>query len=50
MNINTLIKQFFVESDYDKLAERLVVLRQDGIDLYSNINNKFETSPLLPKV
>lgn len=46
MNINLFIKQFFIENEYQKLANRVVVLRGDGIDLYSNIEDKFETSSI----
>ena len=45
-NLNLLVKQFFTENDYDKLASRIVVVRNDGINIYSNTANDFETSSI----
>lgn len=44
MNLNSLIKNFFNENDYHKIADRLLVLRHDGINLYSNFDDQFEAS------
>ena len=46
MNVNVLIKQFFTENEYHKIADRLVVLRSDGINIYSNIEDRFEASSI----
>ena len=46
MNLNLLVKQFFNENEYNKISDRLVVIRQDGITLYSNYDNKFEESSI----
>lgn len=46
MNINSLIETYFNENDYHKLAARISVVRKDGISLYSNIEDKFETSSI----
>lgn len=46
MNLNLLVKKFFDENDYDKIANRLVVIRHDGINIYSNVDNQFEASSI----
>lgn len=46
MNLNKLVKRFFEESEYQKIAEKIVVIRRDGINIYSNINNNFEASSM----
>lgn len=39
MNINTVVKQFFVENDFHKLASKMAVVRHDGVIVYSNTEN-----------
>tara|TARA_Y100000385_G_C13017201_1_gene604418 strand:- start:446 stop:925 length:480 start_codon:yes stop_codon:yes gene_type:complete len=39
MNINTIVKQFFVENDFHKLASKMAVVRHDGVIVYSNTEN-----------
>ncbi len=46
MNLNELIAKFFIEDNYHQLAERIVVMRRDGIPLYSNNQNNFENSSI----
>ena len=46
VNLNLLVNQFFTENEYDKLASKMVVVRNDGINVYSNIENSFETSSI----
>lgn len=46
MNVNKLIKQFFIENDYHRIADRIVVLRGDGISIYSNIEDQYESSSI----
>ena len=44
MNLNKVVKQFLEENDDHKLSEKLVVIRQDGISIYSNIENELEAA------
>jgi len=46
MNLNLLVKQFFNENEYNKIANRLLVVRHDGINVYSNFDNEFEASSI----
>ena len=46
MNLNLIVKQFFEESEYQKLADKIVVIRQDGISIYTNIENQLEASSM----
>ena len=46
MNLNTLVSRFFDEENYGKLAEKIVVLRSDGISVYSNIEDNFEAASI----
>ena len=46
MNLNLLVKKFFEENEYNKIAERLVVLRHDGINVYSNMPDQFEAASI----
>mgnify|MGYP000353386217 CR=1 FL=1 len=46
MNLGVLVKQFFEENEYHKLAQRVSVIRHDGIDLYTNVENKLEASSI----
>lgn len=39
MNINTIVKQFFVENDFHKLASKMAVVRNDGVIIYANTEN-----------
>lgn len=36
MNINTLVKQFFVENDFQLLADKISVVRSDGVVVFSS--------------
>ena len=46
MNLSTIIKQFFIENDFHKLANKTAVVRNDGIVLYSNSDNFSESSSI----
>lgn len=46
MNLNLLVEKFFKENDYDRIADKLVVMRHDGINVYSNCNDQFEASSI----
>lgn len=46
VNLNLLVRQFFLENEYNKLAEKIVLLRSDGIHIYSNVESQFETSSI----
>ena len=46
MNFGELIKDFFEENEFNRLAQRVSVIRHDGIDLYTNIDNKLEASSI----
>ncbi len=46
VNVNSLVKQFFLENEYNKLASKIVVIRNDGINVYSNIADEFEKSSI----
>ena len=46
MNLNILVKQFFVENDYQKISDRIIVLRSDGIKVYSNFENDTEAASI----
>lgn len=41
-----MVKQFLEKNDYHKLIEKLVVIRQDGITLYSNLEDSLEASSI----
>ena len=46
MNLSTIIKQFFIENDFDKLAQKTAVVRNDGIVLFSNSKDFKESSSI----
>ena len=46
MNLNLIVKQFFEENECDKLADKILLVRQDGINIYSNISNGLEASSM----
>lgn len=39
MNVNSIVKQFFVENDFHKLADKVAVVRNDGVVVYANTDN-----------
>ena len=46
MNLNFLVKQFFIENDYQKLSDKMVVMRHDGINIFSNLDNEAEAASI----
>ncbi|MFT6631586.1 MAG: hypothetical protein ACJAS4_001537 [Bacteriovoracaceae bacterium] len=46
MNLNLLVEKFFNENDYNRIADKLVVMRHDGINVYSNCEDQFEASSI----
>ena len=46
MNLNKIVDQFFRENEYNKISDRVLVLRYDGICVYSNQADNFETSSI----
>ena len=36
MNLNSHLKDFFFENEYDRLAEDISIIRKDGIPVFSN--------------
>ncbi len=44
MNLNQAIKLFFHENDFQKLSERILIMRADGLTLYSNHENDSESA------
>lgn len=46
MNLKDLISTFFKEENYDRLAERVVVMRHDGISIYSNTDDSHQTASI----
>jgi len=46
MNLNGMIKQFFDENGFGLLADRIAVIRFDGICLYSNVEDDFESASI----
>ena len=44
MNLNAAIKLFFNENDFQKLSDRILIIRSDGLTLYSNVQNNFENA------
>lgn len=36
MSLNQIVKQFFVENQFDQLAQRISVVRNDGVIVFSN--------------
>src|SRR5690554_6414620 len=44
MNLSALIKDFFIESEFDRVSEKVAIVRTDGTVLYSNSANSFEAS------
>jgi len=44
MNLNAAIKLFFNENDFQKLSDRILIIRSDGLTLYSNGCNDFENA------
>lgn len=46
MNLNKVIKHFFVENDFQRIADKMAVVRPDGIVLYSNSNGFEESSSI----
>jgi hypothetical protein len=41
-----MVKQFFNENGYDKISSRLALVRADGIIVYSNSSDSFESSSI----
>lgn len=46
MNLSTALKQFFVENDFQYLAKRITIIRHDGICVYSNSSNDYESATI----
>lgn len=46
MNLSSAIKLFFHENDFQKLSDRISVIRHDGISVYSNVKNDFESASI----
>ncbi len=44
MNFNALVKDFFEENEFDRLSDKVAVLRSDGTVLYCNSKDSFEAS------
>ncbi|MEX0798190.1 MAG: hypothetical protein WEB87_05480 [Bacteriovoracaceae bacterium] len=44
MNVTSLVKEFFVENEFDLLSEKVAIIRQDGNVLYANSINSLEAS------
>ncbi len=44
MNLNQIVKQFFDENEYYRLANKIIIIRADGINIYSSFDNQFEAS------
>lgn len=44
MNLSSAIKLFFHENDFQKLSDRISIIRYDGITIYSNVKNDFESA------
>lgn len=44
MNLNSLVKDFFEENEFDRLANKVSVVRSDGTVLYCNSKDSFEAS------
>lgn len=44
MNLNSAIKLFFDENDFQRLSDRILIMREDGLTLYSNTENDFESA------
>ncbi len=42
MNLNQIVRQFFDENEYHKLADKIVIIRGDGIAIYSNFEDYLE--------
>ena len=47
MNLNKIIKHFFMENDYHLMAAKTAVVRSDGIVLFSNSNSFEESSSIV---
>lgn len=39
MNFNGVVRQFFVENDFHKLADKIAVVRTDGVLVFSNTDD-----------
>jgi len=46
MNLNATIKKFIHENNFQKLSERIVIIRYDGISIYSNAQDDFESATI----
>lgn len=44
MNITALVKEFFVENEFNLISDKVAVIRNDGTVLYSNSLNSLEAS------
>lgn len=44
MNLNSLVKQFFVENDFQLIADKVSLVRYDGITLFSNAKDDFDSA------
>ena len=46
MTLNAIMKQFFDENEFQYLSDRIAIIREDGISLYSNSGNDFESATI----
>ena len=46
MNLNLVVKQFFNENEYNRIAKRLLLMRHDGINVYSNYDDENEAASI----
>lgn len=46
MNLNKVVKQFIEENEYQKLTNKIIILRRDGICVYSNIKSQHESASM----
>ena len=44
MNLSSALKLFFHENDFQKLSDRISIIRYDGITVYSNVRDDFESA------
>lgn len=46
MNLNATIKKFILENNFQNLSDRIVIIRYDGISIYSNSEDDFESATI----
>lgn len=46
MNLNAIIKKFIHDHSFQDLSERIVIIRYDGISVYSNAQDDFESATI----